>query len=77
MEPFQPSTATQLDHDKIVLDDNISVFSTSTYAVFSQELDGELRVPQPPKKLREKKEFQCPYCHVLCSRRTAEKQAWK
>lgn len=75
--PSQPSTATWLDQSKIALDDNTSVFSTSTYAIFSEEPDAELPVPQLPQKLREEKKFECPYCQVLCSRRTAEKQAWR
>ncbi len=75
--PSQPSTATRLDQNKIALDDNTSALSISTYAVFSQGPDAELPVPQLPRKLCDEKEFECPYCQVLCSQRTAEKRAWK
>lgn len=76
-EPSRPSTATWLNQDKLDLYDNTSVISTSTYAILSEESGHALAIPQLPQKIREKKEFECPYCHVLCSRRTSNTRAWR
>ena len=77
LNPSQPSTATRVDHNKISLDDNASAISTSTYAIFSQEAERNLSIPRLPTNLKKKKEFECPYCHVLCSRRTLDAHAWE
>ncbi|KAI9729212.1 MAG: hypothetical protein M1834_007004 [Cirrosporium novae-zelandiae] len=72
------STATRVEDARIDLDDNSSVISTSTYAIMAQEdtYEGPF-IPQLPIKFREEKEFECPYCFILCSTRIMEKRAWE
>lgn len=77
LNPSQPSTATRIDQNRISLDDNTSVVSTSTYAMFSQEAEAKLSIPRLSTNLKRKKEFECPYCHVLCSRRILDTHAWE
>ena len=74
-----PSTATKLDESRINVDESFSIRSTSTMMVLSQE-DGEeadIHVPPLPEKLRSKNEFECPYCHIHCAKRTANQSAWE
>ena len=75
--PSMPSTATRVDPKNVNLDETISIISTSTYARLSKESESAIEIPQLPKHIRQKKEFECPYCHVLCSGRTAGEQLWK
>ncbi|KAL8816325.1 MAG: hypothetical protein Q9223_004639 [Gallowayella weberi] len=75
--PSMPSTATRLDPAIVNLDDTTSIISTSTYARLERGHEHTLEIPQLPKKLRSKKEFECPYCHVLCSGRMGTTRLWK
>lgn len=73
-----PSTATKLDEKNINLDDNASAISSSTYAIkFTEENENNVGVPPLPEKLCTDKEFECPYCHILCSSRLSNKIAWE
>lgn len=73
-----PSTATKLDENTINLDDNASAISSSTYAIKATEDDEHnLNIPPLPEKLCTDKEFECPYCHILCSSRLSNKMAWE
>lgn len=73
-----PSTATTFDEKNINLDDNASAISSSTYAIrFAEENENNVGVPPLPEKLCTDKEFECPYCHILCSSRLSNKMAWE
>ena len=72
-----PSSATRIDDAQINLEDTTSIISTSTYVRLSQQPEYSVEIPELPKKLRGEREFECPYCHILCSKRTAGAQAWK
>lgn len=74
-----PSTATRLEVSKINLEDSASVRTTSTSVTLPREDEKEADVHiQPlPEKLRTDNEFECPYCHILCAKRTADQSAWK
>ncbi|KAL8863350.1 MAG: hypothetical protein Q9178_000030 [Gyalolechia marmorata] len=74
--PSMPSTVTRLDPAVATLDDTTSTISTSTYARVSKEADFALAIPRLPKKLSLNKEFECPYCHIMCSGRTRNPQPW-
>lgn len=75
--PSMPSTATRLDPAVVTLDDTTSIISTSTYARVSKEADFALAIPRLPKRLSLSREFECPYCHILCSGRMRNPQSWK
>ncbi len=82
-EAFSPSevrsttTATRLEQSKTELDDNVSLMSASTNAVALQRPDRKNKVSPLPKSFRMKKEFECPYCFILCSRHTLGTRAWE
>ena len=73
-----PSTATTFDENNIDLNDTASAISTSTYAViFTEDNDKDVSIPPLPEQLRTGKDFECPFCHVLCSRHVAGKTLWE
>lgn len=72
-----PSTATRLDERNVNLNDTASVNSSSTYTISSPEDDeNEISIPQLPETFRTGTNFECPYCHVLCSKRMSDKRSW-
>ena len=72
----QPSTATRIDAS-ISLDDSQSVFSSSTCSTLFREDQGrEIIIPRLPDKVRGK-DFECPYCYILCPGRISDGSAWK
>ena len=73
-----PSAATRLDENNVKLNDTASITSGSTYAgLFTDDDENRICIPALPKKLCTGKEFECPYCHVLCSKRISNKTAWE
>ncbi|KAL8832345.1 MAG: hypothetical protein Q9170_004915 [Blastenia crenularia] len=74
--PSMPSTATRVDPAIANFDDAASVISSSTHAIFTRKPSLALEIPQLPRKLRLQKDFECPYCHRLCSGRTSNPQTW-
>jgi hypothetical protein len=70
--------ATKLKEEDIDLSDNKSVISSATYALMQKEPGrGEVRVPPFPEWLEDKKEFECPYCRIMCPGSMARKSAWE
>lgn len=70
------SNATRLDENFINLNDATSTISSSTYAVSSTKFhEIDITIPSLPEKLYTGKDFECPYCHVLCSRGLAKRKA--
>ena len=76
-EPSRPSTATRVADRHLDLDDNRSIVSTSTYAQLHDADATEVLMPPPPNVPSHMKEFECPYCCILCSRKTFEKRMWE
>lgn len=73
-----PSTATRLDESKVDLNDTASVTTSPTYTILLTEDDGnDVVIPPLPKNLGTDKHFECPYCHVLCSKRMSDKRMWE
>lgn len=73
-----PSTATNFDENNVDLNDTASAISTSTYAViFAEDNKKGVNIPPLPETLRTGNEFECPLCHVLCSRHVASKTLWE
>ena len=75
--PSIPSTVTRLDPNVVMFDDTASILSSSTDGKFSSAANSSLPIPRLPKKANLSKEFECPYCYILCPARTRSPQAWK
>jgi hypothetical protein len=80
-EHSRPTTATHLDASKIKIDDAESVISTASAFLPSTAEDMEdIPIPAPPEKFISQislKEFECPYCFTICSKRDLSPPAWK
>ncbi|KAL8917295.1 MAG: hypothetical protein Q9172_005921 [Xanthocarpia lactea] len=61
----------------IDLDDRSSLVSTSTYVQLHDADATGITMPTPPRVPITKGEFECPYCYILCSRKTLEKRNWE
>jgi hypothetical protein len=77
----KPTTATHVDHTKIDLDDARSAFSTiSVVLPEPTKADEAIEFPPVPEKYASQeslKEFECPYCFTICSKRLLRKQIWR
>jgi hypothetical protein len=75
---FATTEATKAKDEDIDLGDNRSVVSSATYALMQKEPGNEeVRVPPFPEWLEDKKEFECPYCRILCPGSMGKKSAWE
>lgn len=79
----QATTATYLDITKVDVDDGKSVISTSSIWMSEENTiarEDAIDVPALPKSLQDRedlKEFECPYCFTICSRRFLRCTAWR
>lgn len=78
-ETLKASTATWLDEKKVNLDDDASVVSSSStfFSMSSQQDDERVGIPPPPTVGVSAKEFECPFCCIICPRKTLERKAWE
>ena len=79
----KPTTATQLVHGKISLDDDAQS-AISTVSVNLPELTDSFcdfdTFPDPPSNSgaqKDLKEFECPYCYTVCSYRLLNRRKWR
>jgi hypothetical protein len=79
----RPTTATQLDPTRVNIDEDaqsvISTVSMSMTELVGND-DDMMVFPDPPDeylKRDELKEFECPYCYTICSRRTLNVREWR
>jgi hypothetical protein len=77
--PSQPSTATWLNQAQVKLEEDVaSITSTKTFLIFADEKGGDLiSIPPPPALDLDAKEFECPYCFMICPRKTANVREWE
>ncbi len=75
--PSRPSTATAIADKHIDLDDRSSLISTSSYIPLHDADATGINMPTPPHVPVTKREFECPYCYILCSRKALEKRNWE
>ncbi|KAL4909595.1 hypothetical protein BDW74DRAFT_174795 [Aspergillus multicolor] len=54
-----------------------SVVSLDSYVIVSNDNNGDLMLPPPPQVDPDAKEFECPYCLILCGRKMLHSQAWE
>ena len=75
----QPTTASRvLTMLEISFDDSKSYGSRQTTSIASKKVvDGEVRIPDPPKIRPEDKHAMCPYCCFICPRREFGKSEWR
>ncbi|KAI4640769.1 hypothetical protein J4E93_008361 [Alternaria ventricosa] len=58
--------------------DIVDTKSVTSYAVTVKDLDGKgIDLPPPPKAATCDKDFECPYCWIVCPARYGKGRAWK
>jgi hypothetical protein len=67
--------ATQHHHSLDEVADNQSVTS---YATTARDLTGRgIKLPSPPKAATGERDFECPYCFIICPARYGKGRAWR
>lgn len=60
------------------LDDIVDTKSVTSYAVTVKDVHGKgVDLPPPPKAAASDKDFECPYCWIVCPARYGKGRAWK
>jgi hypothetical protein len=60
------------------LDEIVDTKSVTSYAVTVKDLDGKgVELPPPPRSADGQKDFECPYCYIICPARYGRGRAWK
>ena len=60
------------------LDDIIDAKSVTSYAVTVKDIHGKgVDLPPPPKAANGEKDFECPYCYVICPARYGRGRSWR
>ena len=72
-----PTTATQTPNTAPNFDDTASHVSVSTQAPFRDPTASEIVFPSLPERLTFQKEFECPYCCILCSKSCSTGTRWR
>lgn len=78
----KPTTATYFDYTKVDLNDAQSAVSTISMNIpeISNSSRDVVVFPDPPEKYASQeglKEFECPYCATICSRRLLNRSEWR
>ncbi|EUC47258.1 hypothetical protein COCMIDRAFT_35250 [Bipolaris oryzae ATCC 44560] len=81
--PSQKTGKTMLSGTEVTqlhqsLDDIVDTKSVTSYAVTVKDVHGKgIDLPPPPKSADGDKEFECPYCWIVCPARYGKGRAWK
>ncbi|KAL1793659.1 hypothetical protein ACET3X_008641 [Alternaria dauci] len=71
-------SGTEATHHHQSLDDIVDTKSVTSYAVTVKDLHGKgIELPPPPKAANGDKDFECPYCWIVCPARYGKGRAWK
>ena len=67
--------ATQHHHS---LDEAVDNQSVTSYATTTRDLTGRgIELPSPPKAVTGERDFECPYCFIICPARYGKGRAWR
>jgi hypothetical protein len=60
------------------LDEIVDTKSVTSYAVTVKDLHGKgIELPPPPRTANGEKDFECPYCFIICPARYGRGRAWR
>ncbi|KAH8725262.1 hypothetical protein GQ44DRAFT_681650 [Phaeosphaeriaceae sp. PMI808] len=60
------------------LDEIIDTKSVTSYAVTVKDLHGKgIELPRPPRAADGERDFECPYCYIICPARYGRGRAWR
>ncbi|KAF2272780.1 uncharacterized protein EI97DRAFT_436707 [Westerdykella ornata] len=71
-------SGTEATHHHQSLDDIVDSKSVTSYATTVRDLSGKgIDLPPPPKAADGEKDFECPYCFVICPARYGRGRPWR
>ena len=71
-------SGTEATHHNQSLDEIIDAKSVTSYAVTLKDIHGKgVDLPPPPKTANGEKDFECPYCYIICPARYGRGRAWR
>ena len=71
-------SGTEATHYHQSLDEIIDAKSVTSYAVTVKDIHGKgVELPPPPKAANGEKDFECPYCYIICPARYGRGRAWR
>jgi hypothetical protein len=71
-------SGTEATHHHQSLDDIVDSKSVTSYAVTVKDLSGKgIDLPPPPKAADGDKDFECPYCFIICPARYGKGRPWR
>ncbi|OCL10029.1 hypothetical protein AOQ84DRAFT_375290 [Glonium stellatum] len=60
------------------LDEVVDIQSITSYATTTRDLAGRgIELPSPPKTATRERDFECPYCFIICPARYGKGRAWR
>lgn len=60
------------------LDEIVDAKSVTSYAVTVKDINGRgVDLPPPPRAAQGEKDFECPYCYIICPARYGRGRAWR
>jgi hypothetical protein len=60
------------------LDELVDTKSVTSYAITVKDLHGKgVELPPPPRAADGEKDFECPYCYIICPARYGRGRAWR
>lgn len=71
-------SGTEATHHHQSLDDVVDTKSVTSYAVTVTDIHGKgVNLPPPPKNADGERDFECPYCFVICPARYGRGRPWR
>ncbi|KAF2854408.1 hypothetical protein T440DRAFT_417405 [Plenodomus tracheiphilus IPT5] len=71
-------SGTEATHHHHSLDDIVDTKSVTSYAVTVKDIQGRgVDLPPPPQAATGNKDFECPYCYIICPARYGHGRAWR
>ncbi|KAJ4363333.1 hypothetical protein N0V95_001106 [Ascochyta clinopodiicola] len=71
-------SGTEATHHHQSLDDIVDTKSVTSYAVTVTDIHGKgVNLPPPPKSADGERDFECPYCYIICPARYGRGRAWR
>lgn len=71
-------SGTEATHHHQSLDEIVDTKSVTSYAVTVTDIDGKgVNLPPPPKHADGERDFECPYCYIICPARYGRGRSWR
>ncbi|KAF2490359.1 hypothetical protein BU16DRAFT_543692 [Lophium mytilinum] len=76
--PLSMLSGTEATQHHRSLDEIVDSQSVTSYATTTRDLTGHgIDLPPPPKQAIEDRDFECPYCYIICPARYGRGRAWR